>query len=112
MWNRIMGVLVRIGWWFVPESVTDYGEPDSRGTLIRTDTDALKAIAKELTIDTSGRIRIEVYKDKKGEHRWRVTSIGNGKILATSSEGYKSRQSLNKTLNLLRDQFGTADVVQ
>jgi hypothetical protein len=32
----------------------------------------------------------EVYADKRGEWRWRLKH-GNGNILATASEGYKSR---------------------
>ena len=34
----------------------------------------------------------EVYKDAKGEWRWRVVNIRNGKTLADSGEGYKRRQ--------------------
>jgi uncharacterized protein len=42
-------------------------------------------------------MKFEVYKDKKGEHRWRLRH-GNGNILATSSEGYASKASALKCI--------------
>lgn len=42
-------------------------------------------------------MKFEVYKDKKGEHRWRLRH-GNGNILATSSEGYASKASAMKCI--------------
>lgn len=37
----------------------------------------------------------ELYKDKAGEHRWRLKH-GNGNVLATSSEGYSSKAAALK----------------
>lgn len=42
-------------------------------------------------------MKFEVYKDKKGEHRWRLRH-GNGNILATSSEGYSSKAGALKCI--------------
>jgi uncharacterized protein len=42
-------------------------------------------------------VKFELYKDKKGEHRWRLRH-GNGNILATSSEGYKAKASAMKCI--------------
>jgi uncharacterized protein len=39
----------------------------------------------------------ELYKDKKGEFRWRLRH-SNGNILATSSEGYKAKASAAKCI--------------
>jgi uncharacterized protein YegP (UPF0339 family) len=36
--------------------------------------------------------RLDVYKDSKGEWRWRVRAQ-NGKVMADSAEGYKARGS-------------------
>ena len=33
----------------------------------------------------------EIYKDKRGEHRWRRRA-SNGEIIGASSEGYKSKK--------------------
>jgi uncharacterized protein YegP (UPF0339 family) len=42
-------------------------------------------------------MKFEVYKDKKGEHRWRLRHA-NGNILATSSEGYVAKASALKCI--------------
>jgi uncharacterized protein YegP (UPF0339 family) len=54
---------------------------------------------------------IEIYKDKRGELRWRATF--RGKTLADSSEGYKSRVGLNKALQrvFLSSYAGVYNVV-
>jgi len=48
-------------------------------------------------------IRVEVYKDRKNEFRWRAIAK-NGRILATGSEAYKRRADLVKALNTLMEQ--------
>jgi len=42
--------------------------------------------------------KIEIYRDKKREWRWRMRA-SNGRIVADGSEGYKRRASLIKGLN-------------
>jgi uncharacterized protein len=44
----------------------------------------------------------ELYKDKKGEFRWRLRHA-NGNILATSSEGYKSKASASKCIENVKN---------
>ncbi len=53
-------------------------------------------------------MQFEVYKDKKGEHRWRLRH-GNGNILATSSEGYKAKASAMKCIENVQNS-GSATV--
>lgn len=48
--------------------------------------------------------RIEVYKDKRGEFRWRLFSA-NGRIVADSGEGYIRRDNLNRALQSLHRAF-------
>jgi uncharacterized protein YegP (UPF0339 family) len=36
--------------------------------------------------------KFEIYKDKSGEFRWRLVA-SNGQAIATSGEGYKSKES-------------------
>ncbi len=55
-------------------------------------------------------MKFEVYKDKKGEFRWRLKH-GNGNILATSSEGYKARDSVLKCIENVKNS-ATAPVEQ
>jgi uncharacterized protein len=44
-----------------------------------------------------GRMKYEVYQDKKGEYRWRLKA-GNGNILSKSSEGYKAKADCLKCI--------------
>ncbi len=42
--------------------------------------------------------KFEVYKDKKGEFRWRRTAP-NGQIVGASSEGYSSKKACEENMN-------------
>ena len=48
-----------------------------------------------------GKLRLEVYKDKKNEYRWRLIGANN-KIVAVSSESYKTKYGLTKTIRNIR----------
>lgn len=52
----------------------------------------------------------EVYKDKSGEHRWRLKH-SNGNILATASEGYSSKAAALKCIENVKAS-GSAPVVE
>ena len=54
-------------------------------------------------------MKFEVYKDKKGEHRWRLRH-GNGNILATASEGYASKAGALKCIENVQAS-GSAEIV-
>lgn len=56
-------------------------------------------------------IVFEVYKDKAGEHRWRIKST-NGNIIGTSGEGYKNAEDCTNMINLIMCCAETASVVQ
>lgn len=43
---------------------------------------------------------VEIYKDKKGEWRWRITA-SNGDIVGASTEGYKTKTACEKNLFLI-----------
>jgi uncharacterized protein YegP (UPF0339 family) len=45
----------------------------------------------------------ELYKDKRGEWRWRFRRDGQGKIIAVASEGYKNRKDCKHASDLLLD---------
>lgn len=45
--------------------------------------------------------KIEVYKDRNGEYRWRLVS-SNGKVLADSGEGYKRKYGVIKAIAAVR----------
>ena len=45
--------------------------------------------------------KFEFYKDKRDEWRWRYRAK-NGKIIATSSEGYKNKSDCLKGIDLVK----------
>ena len=52
-------------------------------------------------------MKFHIYKDDKGEWRWRLKAI-NGKILADSGEGYSTRLCLTSRvweMSLEREKF-------
>jgi uncharacterized protein YegP (UPF0339 family) len=51
----------------------------------------------------------EIYKDKKGEFRWRLKA-SNGLIIATSGEGYVAKADCQHGIELLKSDAAKADV--
>ena len=54
--------------------------------------------------------KFELYKDKKGEYRFRLVA-SNGQTIATS-EGYKSKDSAVKGIESVKKNAPTAAVVE
>lgn len=54
--------------------------------------------------------KFEVFKDAKGEFRWRMKA-GNGEIIADSNEGYKTKSSCEHGIELVKRDSASADVV-
>jgi len=46
--------------------------------------------------------RLEVYRDKKKDWRWRLLAANN-KVVAISGEGYKRKGTMQKSLDLVRE---------
>lgn len=51
----------------------------------------------------------EVYKDKAGEYRWRLQA-NNNEVVADSNEGYKSKASCLKGIEVVRSIANAAPV--
>ena len=51
-----------------------------------------------------------VYKDDAGELRWRLRST-NGKVIADSGEGYKTKRALENAIGLIQGQASAAKTV-
>lgn len=47
-------------------------------------------------------MKFELYRDNRGEWRWRLVA-GNGKIIATSGEGYQNKSDCLHTVGLVQD---------
>jgi uncharacterized protein len=54
--------------------------------------------------------KFEVYKDKKGEWRWRFKA-SNGDILADSGEGYKNKSDCEAGIESVRHNGPGATIV-
>jgi hypothetical protein len=53
--------------------------------------------------------KFEIYKDKSGEFRWRLTHT-NGQIIADSGQGYKAKQDALKGISSLKENVTGAVV--
>ncbi|EOQ94740.1 PF07411 domain protein [Leptospira wolbachii serovar Codice str. CDC] len=53
--------------------------------------------------------KFEIYKDKAGEFRFRLKAA-NGEIIA-SSEGYSSKQACESGITSVKNNAGTAEIV-
>jgi len=52
--------------------------------------------------------KFELFKDKKGEFRWRLKA-NNHKVIADSGEGYKQKASCNHGIDLVKQLAKKAD---
>lgn len=53
--------------------------------------------------------KAEIYKDKKGEFRWRLLGL-NGKIIDAATEGFKKRSSCVNNLNKIAKAFTNFEI--
>ena len=52
--------------------------------------------------------KIDVYKDKSGEWRWKIVAE-NGNILSAATEGYANRSDAERSLEATREALNEAD---
>ena len=55
--------------------------------------------------------KFELYKDAKGDLRWRLVA-SNGQTIATSGEGYKSKDSAHAGIESVKKNAPTAEIVE
>ncbi len=55
--------------------------------------------------------KFEVYKDSKGEFRWRLIA-SNGQTIATGGEGYKTKDSVKNGIESVKKNAATAPIVE
>jgi uncharacterized protein YegP (UPF0339 family) len=55
--------------------------------------------------------KFELYKDAKGEFRWRLVA-SNGQAIATSGEGYKAEASARAGIESVKKNAPTAPIEQ
>lgn len=55
--------------------------------------------------------KFELYKDKAGEFRWRLVA-SNGQAIASSGEGYKSKDSAKAGIESVKKNAPTAAIIE
>jgi uncharacterized protein YegP (UPF0339 family) len=53
--------------------------------------------------------KFQIYKDRKGEYRWRLRAR-NGEIIADGNEGYSRKASCKHGIDLVKEQAASAAV--
>ena len=53
--------------------------------------------------------KFEIYKDKKDEFRWRLVA-SNGQAVASSGEGYKTKESAKAGIDSVKKNTPTAEI--
>jgi hypothetical protein len=54
--------------------------------------------------------KFQIFKDAKGEFRWRLRAGGNNEIIATSGEGYKAKADCQHGIELVKRDAPAAPV--
>jgi len=57
----------------------------------------------------SGKLKLELYRDKAMAFRWRLKAA-NGEILGASSEGYKAERDADHAIDLIKKGAAKASV--
>jgi uncharacterized protein YegP (UPF0339 family) len=55
--------------------------------------------------------KVEFFKDKKGEYRWKLLA-SNGRIIADSSEGYAAYDGCKKGFESVKAHIQDAEVIE
>lgn len=55
--------------------------------------------------------KFTVYRDNRGEYRWRFQA-GNNEIIATSSEGYTEKRSCYHSIEIIVNESGKAEIIE
>lgn len=75
------------------------------GALLST----LAARALGMTPEQSGSLRFEIYRDNRANYRWRLKAA-NGRVIATSGEGYKAKAACREGVDLVMRGAATAAI--
>jgi uncharacterized protein len=84
--------------------------PRQPGDWFRRRLVAIFSVTGTQTVEEKAEMaKFELYKDAKGEYRWRLKS-GNGQIIATGGEGYTSKAGAINGIEAVKRDAGLADV--
>lgn len=67
------------------------------------------SVAQERPKADKAALTFEMFKDEGGDFRWRLKAA-NGRIVATSGQGYKAKADCQHGIDLIRKEAGKAKV--
>jgi uncharacterized protein YegP (UPF0339 family) len=70
---------------------------------------SLPAVATASPLYQRSGFRFELYRDPSREFRWRLRA-GNGRVIATSGEGYNTKANCRNAIDLVRNAARTARI--
>jgi uncharacterized protein YegP (UPF0339 family) len=76
---------------------------------LRAEVERLKGYAATWKRAAMRRPKFELYKDRRGEFRWRLRAA-NGRVIADGAEGYKTKRACLQGIRLLANWAPYADV--
>lgn len=59
----------------------------------------------------SSRLKFEIYQDAGSEYRWRLKAA-NGRVIATSGEGYQAKADCRNAIALIKRGASSASIVE
>jgi uncharacterized protein YegP (UPF0339 family) len=77
------------------------------GQGYKAKADCIKGV--ERMKSEADKLTFEVYEDKSKESRWRA-KVANGQVVASSSQGYKSKADCEKAIELIKKGAAKAEV--
>jgi uncharacterized protein YegP (UPF0339 family) len=79
------------------------------GQGYKAKSDCKKAVERIRSEVAGDKLKFETYEDTKKETRWRLKS-GNGQVIASSSEGYKTKADCEKAIEEIKKGAAKAAV--
>ena len=67
------------------------------------------AVGPVAELEAQGALKFELYKDARGAFRWRLKAA-NGRVVATSSEGYTTKANCRAGIDLVKRGAAGAEV--
>jgi uncharacterized protein len=79
------------------------------GQGYKAKADCLKGVERIKTDAITDKLTFEIYEDSSMEQRWRLKAA-NAQVIATSSQGYKSKADCEKAIALIKKGAAKAEV--
>ena len=79
--------------------------------MVRTGGSIPDMTMQHCTDASTDKLKWEVYEDDKKESRWRLHA-SNGQVIASSSQGYKSKEDCDHAIDVIKSGAKNAEVTE